>query len=402
MMTISPDALALTSRLILHVDMDAFFAAVEQCDHPELRGKAVIVGGSERGVVSACSYEARKFGVHSAMPMAQARRLCPLAVFVPVRMSRYAEVSRRVMSVLERFSPLVEQASVDEAYLDGGGLERLFGSPLQLGLAVKQAVLQETGLTCSVGMAPVKFLAKIASDQNKPDGLFILTTDQVREFLDALPVSKIPGVGRQGTEKLALVGVRRVGDIMGYPEHFWRDRFGKWGELLYARAQGIDPRPVIRETKAKSEGAENTFAEDSNDRAEMKRWLMDQAERVGRRLRREGNMGRTVTLKIKFNDFTLRTRGTTLREPTASTRVIFETAAHLLDQEPLPRSVRLIGLSVSNFSQARRQLPLFPTRNGPAGEPLDMALDKALDTIRERFGSSALVRGRIFGFRKQS
>ncbi|TVQ97684.1 MAG: DNA polymerase IV [Desulfovibrionales bacterium] len=397
-MTISPDTSALPYRLILHVDMDAFFAAVEQRDRPELRGKAVIVGGSERGVVSACSYEARRFGVHSAMPIAQARRLCPLGVFVPVRMSRYAEVSGQVMSVLERFSPLMEQASVDEAYLDGSGLERLFGPPRQLGLAVKQAVLHETGLTCSVGMAPVKFLAKIASDQNKPDGLFILTPDHVREFLGALPVSKIPGVGRQGTEKLALVGVRCVGDIMGYPVHFWKDRFGKWGELLYARAQGIDPRPVIRETKAKSEGAENTFAEDSEDRGEMKRWLLDQAERVGRRLRREGNMGRTITLKIKFSDFTLRTRGTTLQEPTSSTRVIFETATHLLDQEHLPRSVRLIGLSVSNFSQARRQLPLFSTRNPNSDEHLD----KALDAIRERFGATALVRGRIFGFRKQS
>ena len=386
------------SPLILHVDMDAFFASVEQLDHPELRGRAVIVGGSERGVVSACSYEARKFGVHSAMPIVQARRLCPGGMFVPVRMARYAQISRQVMAVLERFSPLVEQASVDEAYLDGSGLERIFGPPEQLGMAVKQAVAAETGLTCSVGMAPVKFLAKIASDQNKPDGLFLLAPEDVPAFLATLPVSKIPGVGRQALEKLALLGVRRAGDVAGYSEGFWRERFGKWGEVLYARARGIDPRPVDPDSEAKSEGAENTFAQDHDDREELKRWLLDQAERVGRRLRRDGHAGRTVTLKIKFSDFKAITRGKTLREPTASTRMIFQTASELLDAEPLPKKVRLVGLSVSNFSRAQQQLSLFPQNEAD----LDKTLDSTLDAIREKFGPESLVRGRIFGFRKPS
>ncbi|WP_211239030.1 DNA polymerase IV [Desulfonatronum lacustre] len=387
-----------TAPLILHVDMDAFFASVEQLDHPELRGRAVIVGGSQRGVVSACSYEARKFGVHSAMPIVQARRLCPNGAFVPVRMGRYAQVSQLVMAVLERFSPLVEQASVDEAYLDGSGLERIFGPPQRLGIVLKQAVAAETGLTCSVGMAPVKFLSKIASDQNKPDGLFILAPNDVPAFLEALPVSKIPGVGRQAVEKLALLGVRRVGDVTRYSERFWRERFGKWGEVLYARARGIDPRPVVPESEAKSEGAENTFAEDHDDREELKRWLLDQAERVGRRLRRDGHAGRTVSLKVKFSDFKVITRAKTLREPTASTRMIFQTAAQLLDAEQLPNKVRLIGLSVSNFSNARRQLSLFPGNE----TDLDKTLDTTLDAIREKFGPGAMVRGRVFGFRKPS
>ncbi len=397
-MSSAPSTSSSFAPLILHVDMDAFFASVEQLDHPELRGKALIVGGSERGVVSACSYEARKFGVHSAMPIVQARRLCPNGVFVPVRMARYAQVSRLVMAVLEQFSPLVEQASVDEAYLDVSGLERIFGPPEQLGASLKQAVAAETGLTCSVGMAPVKFLAKIASDLNKPDGLFILAPDDVPAFLNALPVSKIPGVGRQTLEKLTLLGVRRVGDVAGYPERFWRERFGKWGEVLYARARGIDPRSVVPDCEAKSEGAENTFAEDSDDREALKRWLLDQAERVGRRLRRDGHAGRTVTLKIKFSDFKAISRGKTLREPTASTRMIFQTAAELLDAEPLPRKVRLIGLSVSNFSNARRQLSLFPENETDQ----DKTLDATLDAIREKFGPGAMVRGRVFGFRKPS
>lgn len=395
---LSKHAFASANRLIVHVDMDAFFASVEQLDHPELRGKAVIVGGSLRGVVCACSYEARKYGVHSAMPIIQAKRMCPHGMFVPVRMARYAQVSRQVMSVLQGFSPLVEQASVDEAFLDGSGLERIFGPPPHLGMTLKHAIYRQTGLTCSVGMAPVKFLAKIASDQNKPDGLFILTPEHVSDFLKVLPVSKIPGVGRHGLEKLTLLGVRTAGDITRYPESFWAERFGKWGSLLHARAQGVDNRFVTPDAPTKSEGAENTFAEDCHDREELKRWLLDQAERVSCRLRRYGHKGRTVTLKIKFSDFKMITRGITLREPTASTRVIFESAAGLLDVVNLPQKVRLIGLTVSNFSVTQRQLPLFSASKTVSDE----ILDAAMDSIREKYGLKALVRGRVFDFRRES
>ncbi len=383
--------------MILHVDMDAFFASVEQMDAPELRGKPVIVGGRERGVVSACSYEARVFGVRSAMPIVQARRLCPHGVFVPVRGERYGEVSQRVMRVLGDFSPLVEQASVDEAYLDVSGLERLFGPPEDLGLELKRAVRRASGLTCSVGIAPVKFLAKIASDHNKPDGLFILRPEQVTGFLSTLPVTRIPGVGAKAGAALAGLGVAAAADLLRFPKAFWERRFGKWGAILYDRARGIDPRPVVVAYEAKSEGAENTFRQDTNDREELERWLLDQAERVGRRLRRHGYKGRTVTLKIKFADFKMITRSKTLDEPTRSTRRIFTTAADLLREEPLPQKVRLIGISVSNFHHGDSQLSLFPE----VERMREDKLDQALDAIRDKFGKQALVRGRVFGFRKK-
>ncbi len=385
------------SQLILHVDMDAFFASVEQLDNPEFRGRPVIVGGEERGVVSACSYEARKFGVHSAMPSAQARRLCPHGVFVRGRMSRYAEVSEMVMAVLRDFSPQVEQASVDEAYMDITGLERLFGPPREVGQALKRGVREATGLNCSVGIAPVKFLAKISSDYDKPDGLFILAPDQVEAFLKQLPVGKIPGVGKRAKEELDKLGIRFAAEMLRYPLSFWEGRFGKWGRVLYDRAQGIDPSTVVTHYEAKSESAENTFRQDTADREELKRWLMHQAERVGARLRRHQYKGRTVTLKIKFKDFTSITRNKTLPEPTNSTRLIFETAAALLDVERLPKLVRLIGVGVSNFGNAPTQLSLFQDQQKAKDEHLDLTLD----AIREKFGQDAMVRGRIFGFGKK-
>lgn len=383
-------------RRILHVDMDAFFASVEQLDNPELRGKPVVVGGETRGVVSACSYEARKYGIHSAMPSAQARRLCPHAVFMPVRGHRYSEISRQVMDVLQRFSPLVEQASVDEAYLDVSGSERLFGPPEELGTALKAAVREATGLNCSVGIAPVKFLAKIASDYDKPDGLYVIHAEDMEAFLRDLPVKKIPGVGGSALGRLKDLGIHTAGDVLRYPEAFWQRRFGRFGQGLYERARGVDPRPVVPEYEAKSEGAENTFRQDTDDREELKRWLLDQAERVGRRLRRDNHKGRTVTLKIKFNDFKSITRSKTLPEPTNATRRIFETTAALLDKEPLPRKVRLIGLSVSNFTHKPEQLSLF----GGEDDNRDAPLDATLDAIRDKFGRDILVRGRVFGFRK--
>lgn len=381
----------------MHVDMDAFFASVEVLDAPELAGKPVIVGGETRGVVSACSYEARKFGVHSAMPTAQARRLCPHGVFLRGRGGRYAEVSHQVMDVLQNFSPLVQQASVDEAYLDVTGLERLFGPPEELGATLKNAVRQATGLTCSVGIAPVKFLAKIASDYNKPDGLFILYPDQMEAFLRDLPISKIPGVGGSMLSRLEPLGVKTAGDALRFSQDFWEKRFGKWGGELYRRCCGIDPREVHPSSEAKSEGAENTFSEDTDDREELQRWLLHQAERVGRRLRRDKYKGRTITLKIKFSDFKSITRSKTIKAPTNATQVIFETATALLAAETLPKKVRLIGLSVSNFKQGVRQLSLL---DEPATRESD-PLDDTLDAIREKFGTDSLVRGRVFGFRKK-
>ncbi|MDL2316635.1 DNA polymerase IV [Desulfovibrio sp. OttesenSCG-928-A18] len=382
-------------RWILHLDMDAFFAAVEQLDNPELVGKAVIIGGAERGVVSTASYEARRYGVRSAMPMFEARRRCPHAVFLRGRMSRYAEKSREFMRVLERFSPLVEKASVDEAYLDASGLERVFGSPRDMAQSLQKAVLEDTGLSCSIGLAPVKFLAKIASDMHKPGGLTILEHEEVPAFLERLPVAKIPGVGPSMLRHLDLLSVRMASDVRCYPREFWSGRMGKAGELLYARAGGEDPRPVDPVSDPKSESAENTFSKNTEDREELSVWLLRQSERVGKSLRKQGLAGRTVTLKLKYADFTQKTRSRTLKEATNLTREIYESALALLDAEKLEAPLRLIGVGLSNFGPVERRLSLLPDPREEERRKLAV-LDSILDQVQDRFGRDAVVRGKLF------
>lgn len=387
----------------MHIDMDAFFASVEQKDRPELMGKPLIVGGGVRGVVSAASYEARAFGVHSAMPTWQAKRLCPQAIFVPGRMSRYAEVSRHIMRILQQFSPTIEQASVDEAYLDATGLERLFGPVESLGKAVKNAVKEATGLHCSVGLAPIKFLAKIASDINKPDGLTIIHPAHVQEFLRTLPVQKIPGVGKTFAKALDNMGVRTCGEVWGYPQEFWHRRFGKSGMMLYERAHGIDHRPLTTERVAKSESAEHTLAEDTTDRDILKKWLFKQADRVGRSVRKHGFKGRVVHLKIKYADFRQLTRQSTLPQPTCATRTIFETACHLLDNLQLEDKVRLIGLGLSGFDSPQSQLllPLNHNQEAQKREDQRTRLDSTLDSLTQRFGLQAITHGALFNGSKK-
>lgn len=376
----------------MHVDMDAFYASIEQLDNPELRGKPVIVGGGVRGVVSAASYEVRRFGVRSAMPLGQALRLCPQAVCVPVRMGRYQEVSRVVQKVLGNFSPKVEQASVDEAYVDVTGMERLFGPVEALGMAVKQAVTEAThGLTCSVGIAPVKFLAKIVSDLRKPDGLVVLTCAEVPEFLRTLPVGTVPGVGQTFEKNLAALGVRTCGDVGKFPESFWERRFGKSGLALCHRAAGLDSREVEPFTLPKSESAEITLDSDTRDLASLKDWLYRHAERVGRSLRRQNFKARVVTIKIKYGDFHQITRQTTLVEPTCATQTLYETGCTLLDGVELEGPVRLIGLGASHFGEVSRQLSLLPP---PHDEERRTRLDRTLDSLCDKFGKGAVRRAR--------
>ena len=382
-------------RWILHLDMDAFFASVEQLDTPEYRGKALIIGGAERGVVSTASYEARAFGVHSAMPMFQAKKLCPHGIFIRGNMSRYQEKSREIMAVLERFSPRVEKASIDEAFLDLSGLERIFGSVQETGSAIQRAVSEETGLSCSIGIAPVKFLAKIASDIKKPSGLTILRHEDVPAFLHNLPVGKIPGVGKHTLVSLETLGVRTAGDVTRFPEEFWHTRMGKFGGVLYDRARGIDPRPVEPFTAPKSESAENTFDKDIRDAEELNTWLLRQSERVGASLRAQNLKGRTVTVKLKYDDFTQKTRSHTLKRPTNITRVIYETTLELLHEQPLERPLRLIGVGVSHFGEEERQLSLLPEAEEDSHER-EAALDATLDALRGRFGKNAVIRGKLF------
>ena len=382
-------------RYIAHIDMDAFFASVEQLDHPAWRGLPLAVGDGPRSVVSAASYEIRKFGVRSAMPVAQARKLCPHGLFVPVRMWRYKEFSRRVMAVLQRFSPLVEQASVDEAYLDVTGVERLFGPPEELAELIRAEVRRETGLTCSVGVAPVRFLAKIASDYHKPDGQTIIRQHEVRAFLDELPVQKIPGVGGRTLEILNGLGVRLAGDVLRQPPEFWQRKLGERGLWLYELAQGQDDRPVTPFTPAKSSSAENTFERDTRDPAVLRRWLLLQSERVGADLRAMGVRGRTVVLKATFADFRKITRSRTLKEPVNDTKSIFETALALLKELNPRQDLRLIGVGVAQFGERPRQLSLLTPETPDRPKT---ALDQALDAVRGRFGKRAIVRGDLLNF----
>lgn len=391
-------------RWIMHMDMDAFFASVEQLDDPSLRGRPVVVGGDRRGVVSTCSYEARRYGIHSAMPISEAKRRCPFAVYVRPRMRRYAEMSALVRETLADFSPRVEMASVDEAYLDATGLERLFGPVDEMGRRLKAAIREVTGgLTCSVGIAPVKFLAKIASEQRKPDGLFMLAPDMVPAFLSSLPVTAVPGVGRHFSEELSRIGVKVCADVSRYGEDFWQRRYGKAGVVLWARAHGVDPREVMPWSPPKSESAEVTLDEDTRDKELLRTWILRHAERVGASLRRQHLAGRTVTLKIKYADFRQITRQVTLDRRICSTESIYETAVSILDGLELADRVRLVGVGVSGFEAGGPvQLSLMEEKRPEKNEGRRDRLNMAVDALRSRYGGDAVMRGRIFAHRDES
>ncbi len=379
-------------RQIIHVDMDAFYASIEQRDDPELRGKPVVVGAAPnaRGVVSAASYEAREFGVHSAMPSSQAKRLCPNAIFVPVRMSRYSEVSRQVMAILGDYTPLVEQVSVDEAFLDVTGSIRLFGPAPEIGRMIQQRIRQELGLGASVGVAPNKFLAKVASDLDKPNGLVVVESGAEQQFLRHLPISRLWGVGKATEERLRKLGIRTIGRLGEYPRSLLVGQFGVAGGHLHDLAHGIDDRPVVTETEAKSVSSEHTYQEDTRDPDVMERTLMQLSEDVGRRLRKSPVRGRTVQLKLRFGDFTTITRRQTLPQPTDADDVIYHTALRLLRQVPLEaRKVRLLGVGVSNFGDTI-QATLFDETDISHSH-----LDDTVDAIRRRFGRDTIKRGRL-------
>jgi DNA polymerase-4 len=379
---------------ILHVDMDAFYAAVEQLDRPELRGRPLLVGGSpqERGVVAAASYEARPFGCRSAMPMAQALRLCPKAIVVPPRFERYEEVSRHVFEIFERFTPLVEPLSIDEAFLDVEGSVRLFGTPEQIAREIKQRIRAETKLTASVGVAPNKFLAKLASDLKKPDGLVVVEADRVQAFLDPLPISRLWGVGKATLPRFEAIGVRTFRDARRLSEAELRDRFGEAGEYFYRLVRGIDDREVVPDREAKSISNEMTFPVDIEDFDYLRAVLLDQAQHVAQRLRRQGLIARTVNVKIRSGDFTTITRRTTLEASTDQTDLLWQAAGELFDKwlRDRPFPVRLIGVGLSQLgAQAGQQLSLF----GQDEARRRRALDRTIDSIRDRFGDDAIGRG---------
>jgi len=371
--------------------MDAFFTSVEQADNPLLRDKPVVIGQSLRGVASAASYEARKYGIRSAMPIVQAKKLCPHAVFLPGRMSRYREVSGRIMAIIRGICPVIEQASVDEAYADISGTGRIFGPPENVAQRLKTEILAQTGLTCSIGIAPNKFLAKIASDWNKPDGLTLIHPQQVSAFLEALPLAKIPGVGAHLQQELQRMGVSTIPHVLARPRAFWINILGKRGAFLHDRALGIDTSPVVSDTQPQSCSAENTLEKDTLDRVLLDRWLLTQAERIGRELRALKKKGLTVTLKIKFHDFSAITRNKTLPRPTGMTQEIFTAARSLLAKEKLIQPVRLIGTGVSNFRLVQSELPLVVDE----GRKRNQLLDHTMDRIRDKFGNKIIQRADI-------
>ncbi|MFZ4579238.1 MAG: DNA polymerase IV [Myxococcota bacterium] len=380
------------SRIIVHADMDAFYAAVEQLDRPELRGKPLLIGGTgPRSVVATASYEARPFGVGSAMPMGLALRKCPQAIVVPPRLARYAEVSDRIMGVFATFSPLVEALSLDEAFLDLTGAEGLFGPPDEMARRIKVAVREATGLTVSVGVAPNKYVAKVASDIRKPDGLCVVPPDGVRAFLDPLPVSRLWGVGKHGEERLQDMGLRTLADVAAADPAWLERRLGLMGPHVHALAQGIDQRPVVPDREAKSIGSEVTLDDDVVGRAAITPHLLREADRVGRRLRRAGLRAGGVRVKLKTTTFQLLTRQTALHPPTSSGDVLYREALRLLDAFDLGVPMRLIGLAAYDLADAAA--PVQGELFGQEGRERQQRLDQAVDALRSRFGNTAVRRG---------
>jgi DNA polymerase-4 len=378
--------------VILHVDMDAYYAAVEERDRPALAGQPVIVGGSpeSRGVVSTANYVARTFGVHSAMPMRTAIRLCPQGVVLPVRMDHYARISRQIREIFQRYTPLVEPLSLDEAFLDVRGSRQLFGSAVEIGRRIKSEILNETQLVASIGVAPNKFLAKIASGLKKPDAFVIVESGRIDEFLAPLPVSRLWGVGKRAEEKLHGIGIQTIGQLGRTPLATLKMCFGDAvASHLHDLSHGRDDRRVVPDRDARSISHETTFPVDISDAEVLRACLLDLTEQVGRRLRRHDIFGRTVHLKVRFSDFQTITRSHSLPNASNTTSDLWSAVSEQLLPRVTLQPTRLVGVGVSTLSRTReRQRTLFDDASDR-----DAALDSASDAIRDRFGGAAIQRG---------
>lgn len=380
--------------MILHIDMDAFYASVEERDNPSLVGKPVIVGGSAegRGVVAAANYEVRKFGVHSAMPAARAKRLCPHAIVIQPRIDYYASVSRQIRDIFEQFTPLVEPLSLDEAFLDATSSESIFGPSVEIGRRIKQRIRSELQLIASVGVAPNKFVAKIASDLQKPDGFVVVEPSEVQSFLDPLPVGRLWGVGKVTGRVLERLAILTIGQLRQMPVETLNDLFGSSGEHYWQLAHGIDDRQVVPDREAKSISNETTFAEDIADMDVLRAWLVELVEQVARRLRHHDIKGRIVELKVRFADFQTITRSLTLAVPTNITQELLAAGVELLTQRLPARHlpVRLLGFGVHKFDDSGRfQQQLFDQPDRERHQELD----RVADQITAKFGKLAIRRG---------
>jgi DNA polymerase IV len=401
------DSVSALQRIIFHVDMDAFFVSVEELKDPSLKGKAVVVGGQrdERGVVSAASYEARKFGVHSAMPLRTAAKLCPHAVFLDGHMKLYQEYSQKAREVLHDFSPAVEMASIDEAYLDMTGTEKLHGPPLLSAHELHLAMKERTGLNCSIGIGATRLMAKICSDKAKPNGVLYVLPGQEQAFLAPLDVGKIPGVGKVTREHLHQMGIIYIGDLLRVNPQVLEDNFGKWGTALAGKARGEDAGgwfegEVGEDWKAKSISHEHTFGTDNRDVELLESTLLRLSEMVGRRLREQGFAARTLQLKLRYSDFSTITRAHSLPAPTALDTEMFGVIRKLFhDNYERGRAVRLLGVHASNLEEAPLQMGLL---DEGLHEKWTRALS-ATDRLRDKYGESAvfLAKGMKGTFRER-
>jgi DNA polymerase-4 len=393
-----------SERTILHVDMDAFYAAIEVLDHPDYQGKPLVVGSppDRRGVVATCSYEARRFGIHSAMPSRTAGRLCPHAIFVPPRMARYEEISAQIMGIFEEFTPLIEPLSLDEAFLDVRGALRLWPDAIAIAREVKYRIRTRVGLTASVGVAANKFLAKVASDLQKPDGLTVVpvTESGILAFLAPLPVGRIWGIGKVSEAHLAKAGIRTIQQLQQCSLTELDRLFGGRAAAghVWALARGQDDRPVITGWEEKSISNETTFDQDCGDMEVVRQTLLELTEQVGGRLRRAGKLARTAQIKVRLGDFTTLTRQCSLARPSESDRELLEAALTLFERERLERPVRLIGFGVSNLvlpggGAEPVQTVLFPEMDPGQEDRRNRRLDSAVDTLRQTFGHNAIKRG---------
>lgn len=383
---------------ILHVDLDAFFVSVEQSLNPELRGKPVIVGGrpERRGVVAAASYEARAFGVKSAMPLARAYQLCPQAIFLQGNHRRYGEFSEKFMVILSDFTPAMEPGGLDEAFLDITGCD-IFGIPREIAAKIKTRVKNELELVASVGIASCKVIAKIASDFGKPDGLVEVPQGQEREFLAPLPINRMPGIGPRTEQALKSLGITTIGALAGLPVSILKNKFGSYGIMLHNHANGIDNRKVESPGKARSISHETTFSHDTGDIKYLHAMLRLLCEKVGARLRREEKYARSVSLKLRFDDFETINRSRTLKETTHIDDVIYETAVEILDRalRNQRKLVRLIGVEAANLVDRGKQLSLFDQQRQRREQR-----DKAIDRIRQKYGFDAVQSGQAMALKQ--
>ncbi|RJQ41454.1 MAG: DNA polymerase IV [Dehalococcoidia bacterium] len=385
------------SRSIMHVDLDAFFVTAELRDRPELRGKPVVVGGQpdRRGVVAAASYEARKFGLHSGMALATAYRLCPQATFIEGDFRKYREASRKFMAILADFSPAIEPMGIDEAYLDVTGFESQYGTLKEMAARIKARVREETGLVASVGIASNQLVAKVASDHSKPDGLLEIAPGQEAAFLAPLKVDDLPGVGKKTGEVLRRLGVKTIGQMAQVPIETLKRYFGSYGESLQRHARGMGSDRLSPPTEAKSISRETTFPEDTRDLTLIKASLSYLAQRVGRNLREEGKQARTVTIKLRYSDFTTVTRQKTL-DATSSDQIITEAGLELLERMMLyvKQPIRLVGIGVSNLVEPATQLDMLNTKVMARER-----LSRQIDRIRRKYGFGAIMPGRTLPLR---